>query len=155
MTVKAEGVSLHSQLHQFGELLRHVLDVHIEVRVDVADDCPDIAVSADALREVLIELVVNARDAMPEGGRLLLRARRCSSANGGVRSGGGNEWVALGVADTGCGMSVEEREHAADRGFSTKPGPRHGGVGLTRATRFARDAGGTLSSAARPARARS
>lgn len=67
-----------------------------------------------------------------------------------MRSGGGNNWVALGVVDTGCGMSVDEREHAADPGFSTKPGPRNGGVGLTRATRFAQDAGGTLSICSAP-----
>ena len=150
MTVKAKGLSLHAQLHQFGELLRGVLDVHIDVRVDVADGCPDVAVAADALREVLTELVVNARDAMPEGGRLLLWARTCSPATGRVRSRGGNNWVALSVADTGCGMSVEEREHAADPGFSTKPSPRNGGWGLTRATQLARNAGGALSICSAP-----
>lgn len=152
MTVKTRGLSLHDELHQFGGLLRGALDVHITVQVDVADGCPDVAVAADALREALVELVANARDAMPDGGKLMLRARPCASSNGGVRrpASGANDWVALSVADTGCGMSVEEREHAADPGFSTKQHARNGGWGLTRATQLARNAGGTLSICSAP-----
>lgn len=153
MPADITGLSLRSQLEQFAELLRGVLDHRIDVRVDVADGCPDVRVAPRPLRGALVELVANARDAMPEGGMLLLSARVRSAATrpAGFRaSDGANGWVALSVADTGCGMTVEQREHAAEPGFSSKLRPRGGGCGLTRAAALARSAGGTLSICSAP-----
>lgn len=146
MSSRATDLCLRSQLYELGEQLRRVLDASIRVRVVVADDCPDCAAAGDALRAALIELVANARDAMSGVGTLTVQAGPCSEA---LRAcpfdaATAQRWVAVSVADTGCGMTVVEREHAADPGFTTKPSPRGGGWGLTRAAGFARAAGGTL-----------
>jgi signal transduction histidine kinase len=153
MAADTTGLSLREHLEQLGELLRAALDYRVDIVVDVAPGCPDVAVAGQPLRAALVELVANARDAMPDGGRLMLRAGRCRATTRAVRPRGMDElgdWVAVSVADTGNGMSTEQRERATDAGYSTKVRPRGGGCGLTRTVGFARGAGGTLSICSAP-----
>jgi len=85
-----------------------------------------VAADATQLQQVVINLAVNARDAMPDGGELRLTLRR--EWRGGEPGHGGREMAALVVTDCGNGMSDEIRERVTEPFFTTKP--RERGTGL-------------------------
>jgi len=89
----------------------------IEMRVDVAPDAPTIMANESELREALINLVFNAADALPDGGRITLRVRRA------------NPKVIVEVSDDGVGMDDNTRNHCLEPFFTTK-GERGTGLGL-------------------------
>jgi signal transduction histidine kinase len=116
-----------------GEQLRSLLDRRIQVQVEIDPGCPGCNAERGELLLMLLELVTNARDAMPEGGTLRLRARAEPGA------------VEISVADTGIGMDVLVCHQATRPGFTTKENPRNGGNGLDKVVQFARRCGGELS----------
>jgi len=95
----------------------------IEVERDLPADLPPVCGSASELREALVNLILNAVDAMPEGGRLVVRGRLVSPP-------AAPRCVELAISDTGVGMSEEVRQRIFDPFFSTKG--KHGmGLGLS------------------------
>lgn len=133
------------------EVVRRVLDMvsgslgsTIEVDVDVAG-CPAVLVDPTHFEQVLMNLVINARDAMPGGGRLSVSA---GLAPAGVRVDGTvatEASVALVVADTGVGMSREVRDRALDPFFTTKSAGSGTGLGLSTVHGIVDAAGGRIS----------
>lgn len=101
--------------------------------VEIPQDLPPLRMVEDHLVMVIVNLVINAFDAMPEGGSLTLRSRR---------DAGG---VTLTITDTGTGMSDEVRKRALEPLFTTKGGGRGTGLGLSVSADIVRDAGGVLS----------
>jgi CheY-like chemotaxis protein len=104
------------------------LGLAVEVKAELGADVPEISGAANELREVLINLVFNAVDAMPQGGLIVLRsyARCLASARGGAASA---TRVVVEVQDHGVGMDEETRKHCFEPFFSTK-GRRGTGLGL-------------------------
>jgi signal transduction histidine kinase/ActR/RegA family two-component response regulator len=90
----------------------------IQVRLDLASDLPAIAGSASEIRDAITNLILNAADAMPEGGLITIRSRAI-----------GSDSVQLDVADTGVGMDESTRSHCLELFFTTK-GARGTGLGL-------------------------
>jgi signal transduction histidine kinase len=86
------------------------------------------------LTAALLNLVGNARDAMPSGGVLWIRAQRCE-----------NHCVLISMVDNGCGMSPEVLARAIEPFYSTKPVGRGSGLGLSMVEGFATQSGGSLS----------
>lgn len=107
---------------------------HVEVAVDIAGDLPPVHVDPDRLRQVLQNLVRNAVEAMPEGGRVTIRARRAG------------EDLELDVEDTGAGFGDEAP--VFDAFFTTKP--KGTGLGLSIVHRIVTDHGGTVRVRSRP-----
>jgi signal transduction histidine kinase len=105
----------------------------IEIGRDLAPGLPDLAADPDLLGFALENLVRNACEAMPEGGRLSVATERC---------GGGTPGVRVTVRDTGCGMDVVTRERALDGFFTTKEGGT--GLGLAFVRRVVEAHGGRL-----------
>jgi PAS domain S-box-containing protein len=101
-----------------------------------------VRIARSALEQAVLNLVINARDAMPTGGSIritLERERVTPDAGLGIPAG---PYLALGVADTGCGMPVEVQEKAFEPFFTTKP---HGsGIGLPSVYGTMRSVGGTV-----------
>jgi signal transduction histidine kinase len=132
-----EAVQLLPLLCTVAHLLRCRLDERIEVTVQVDDDCPPCRVDARALEQALINLAVNACDAMPRGGRLQLVARVARLANGGPA-------VALTVFDSGIGMAADVVRRAALPFFTTHAGDPLAGLGLAAVEGFVRQSGGSM-----------
>ena len=117
--------------------LRRVLDARIDVSVDVGDNCPPCFADRHFLEDALLNLIVNARDAMPEGGRLGLGARAFDLPD--ARAG-----VEISVSDSGAGMSAEALKRAGQPFFTTKTDHPLGGMGLAATNGFAHASGGVL-----------
>jgi PAS domain S-box-containing protein len=123
-----------------GLALRASLD-HIRFELELAKDLRPILGEGSALIHALMNVCVNAVDAMPEGGTLTIRSRN-------VRIG----WVELQVEDTGTGMSLEVQEKALDPFFTTKPHGKGTGMGLAMAQRTVHSHQGELELVSQPGR---
>ncbi len=144
-------VDLNALLAEIEQLLLRLLGEHIEVQVTLAPDLPSVHVDRGQLEQVVVNLVVNARDAMPGGGSLRLTTswtREPPAELLSRRSAGG--WVRLEVADTGHGIAPAVRAKLFEPFFTTKP--RGEGTGLGLATSYANvtAAGGLITVASRP-----
>lgn len=136
-------------------LLKRVVPENIEIHV--THELPRLVVLGDggAIEQVLVNLVTNARDAMPAGGTLRLQTRpaplttRQASALGAPAPG---EYAALAIADTGAGMDEETRERAFEPFFTTKDPGAGTGLGLSMAYALVRQLGGVIHLASAPGR---
>jgi len=114
----------------------------IELAVGPDADLPQVVADRDSLKQVLLNLVLNGADAMPDGGRLTITARRAASPDGTA------EGVELAVADAGAGLSPEAERQAFEAFFTTKP--EGAGLGLTVCRRIIEEHGGRITLANRP-----
>ncbi|UCD27879.1 MAG: PAS domain S-box protein, partial [Planctomycetota bacterium] len=114
-------------------LLRRVMPATIDFQLDLTKSPCVIAVDPGQVQQVLVNLCVNARDAMPEGGRLEIQSRLVGSnilrKRGKVVADKGS-YVQIRVADNGCGMDPATLERIFDPFFTTKPRDRGTGLGL-------------------------
>jgi signal transduction histidine kinase len=98
------------------------------------------------MENVILNLAINARDAMPEGGRLTIATRdlRLNDPPADLTEFSPGDYVALSLRDTGVGMSEEVRSRAVDPFFTTKPLGKGTGLGLSMTFGFVRQSGGYL-----------
>jgi signal transduction histidine kinase len=129
------------------QLLRGVLRQGTRMEVLCADDPWPVTVDPVQFDLALLNLAINARDAMPDGGRLAIEVRNCTLEPTVERTGG--DYVRVSVTDTGTGMPPEVQARALDPFFTTKPPGQGSGLGLPQAYAFATQSRGwlTLSSA--------
>ncbi len=132
-------------LDELGHMLTRTLGEVIEVEVDCAADVPDVYADANELDTALVNLALNARDAMPRGGKLAISARRVQLATT------PNPWsvppgayVEFTVADTGTGMTPAIQAHACEPFFTTKGSGKGSGLGLSMVHGFVTQSGGNL-----------
>lgn len=116
--------------------------VGVQIRSLFASDLPQVALDRDVFRQALLNLFVNARDAMPKGGELLLRTQRGKNPR--------EPEVWLEVTDTGVGMAPEVLEHCFDIYYSTKRGGT--GLGLPTVRRIVEAHNGEISVQSEPGR---
>jgi len=136
-----EAVDLAQRIKQMHELLDRSLRGDIHVQVQFAPDLWPVEVDPGELELVLLNLAVNARDAMPEGGSILLQAANAPNAQVLGREG---DFVRLAVVDSGTGIPDELRERVFDPFFTTKEIGKGSGLGLAQVYGFARQSGGTV-----------
>ena len=120
-------------LKELSKLLKRTLPENIDIRLDF--DEGEYIINADLTRmqQVVMNLVVNARDAMPKGGELRLDLTQIMVDDGETRplpNMGAGEWICLQVIDTGMGISVENMEHIFEPLFTTKERGQGTGLGL-------------------------
>ncbi len=139
--LKAEPVDLRSQLDGMRDLLDRALRGNVHVRTDLAKDLWTILVDPAELELVLLNLCVNARDAMPDGGTITITASNAPDIEEG---GGRGDFVMLSVADTGVGMSAEVLAHVFEPFFTTKEIGKGSGLGLPQVYGFAEQSGGSV-----------
>jgi PAS domain S-box-containing protein len=135
------NVDVNHMVTSMEELLRRTTGESIELCIDLDRDLRQTHTDEHQLENALLNLVINARDAMPEGGQLIVRSRNVDiRASQGVVSPG--EYVQLSIEDTGCGMSADVIERAFDPFFTTKPIGQGTGLGLSMVYGFIKQAGG-------------
>ena len=134
---EVEQIDVALCLSGMERLLRWSASGGVRISIHVATDIPHIVCNRSHLENALLNLALNARDAMPNGGVLSISAVTC-------RDGGSVVGLAFHVADTGLGMTRETLARAFDPFFTTKANARGTGLGLTMVRRFAQEAGGTV-----------
>ena len=120
-------------------LLRRLIGEHIRIKFEPGAQLPNIVADVGQLEQVIINLVVNARDAMPSGGMISIRTRCHPEPREGPAL-----FVALSVADTGTGIAPEIRERIFEPFFTTKDPGKGTGLGLSMVYGIVRQSGGTI-----------
>ncbi len=144
--LESEPVDLGSLLPELMPLLRHTIGEGIEVRFAAESGLWPVVADAAQLESAVLNLALNARDAMPGEGRLTIEAGNAvieaadAAAYPDLAPG---EYVRLSVSDTGCGMSPTVMAQAFEPFFTTKPEGRGTGLGLAMVFGFAKQSGGT------------
>ena len=134
-------------------MLERVLGSAIRTRVELEPDLGEVLVDPGPLEQVLLNLAVNARDAMPLGGTLAVRSRRIDIADGlavGEPELEPGPFVAISVSDSGSGMKPETLARVFEPFFTTKP--EGSGLGLATAYGVVRQSGGHIAAESRPGR---
>jgi signal transduction histidine kinase len=139
---KLSTVTPGEQLRNSLQLIRNVLRQGIELELTCEDDLWPVTVDPLQFDLALLNLGINARDAMPEGGRLAISARNCVLEPTVERGGG--DYVLVTVTDTGTGMAPEVLARALDPFFTTKEPGKGSGLGLAQAYAFATQSQGSL-----------
>ena len=133
-----EPTSANGVVQGIENVLRRTLGGHVQFETDLTPELWTIHADPGLLENALLNLAINARDAMPEGGTLTLSTENVPGEAGSV------DGVVLSVRDTGQGMSDEVREQALEAFFTTKPQGRGAGLGLSMVQRFVRAARGRI-----------
>jgi len=134
-------VDLQQLFNGMSGLLTQSVGPSIDVRMSLDPDARMVMSDANQLELALLNLAVNARDAMPAGGKLIINARRATAIDRQLAKG---EYVQLSVTDTGTGMTDEVRARAVEPFFTTKPVGQGTGLGLSQVYAVARESGGSL-----------
>ena len=142
-TLRPEAVDLRQRTHEIGEMLSRSLREDIEIAVEIPENLWPVTVDPAEFELALLNLGVNARDAMPNGGRFHVEARNVSFRSGHAGSEGlVGDFVALRLSDTGAGMTPEVLAHAFEPFFTTKEVGLGSGLGLSQVYGLAKQSGG-------------
>lgn len=128
-------------LRGFTRFLQHALGEEVVLSLDLPSGSSPVIIDAGRLEQVILNLALNGRDAMPSGGRLTI-AVRC--APGGVLGAGTGDEVTITVTDEGTGMDEDTLQRAGDPFFTTKPSTVGSGLGIATCRAILAEANGTL-----------
>jgi len=144
--VKPEVLDLNAVVADMEKLLRRTLGEHVELKVRVDLDLAPITADRSQIEQVLVNLAVNARDAMPEGGILTVETGRLmvdeEDQHPGLSPG---RHARLCVSDTGCGMTPDVLARCLEPFYTTKPKGEGTGLGLATVYGIVKQAGGHVS----------
>ncbi|HEX2634685.1 MAG TPA: PAS domain S-box protein [Bradyrhizobium sp.] len=140
--LKVEFVTLQKLIPEMLDFLRHSVGPNIEIRAEVSPEVGAIEVDANQLELALINLAVNARDAMPQGGSLTIACH--NEASGKSIGLSRDPFVCITITDTGEGMSEATLARAQEPFFTTKGIGKGTGLGLSMVHGFTAQSGGTM-----------
>lgn len=141
--VDMEDLDVTLCLTALERLVRWITAESIDLELRVSRACPKVTCSRRAFEHAILNLVLNARDAMPAGGNLIIEA---------AASGPRSSCVAVCITDTGEGMDAPTLARAFEPFFTTRGGQRGAGLGLAMVRRFAQTAGGGVAARSQPGR---
>jgi len=153
--LKPQPVNVNLLIEEMAPLLRQTAGRRINLELSANAGSAVCNIESGGLNNVLVNLVINARDAMPEGGSIVVYAYSMEilpqslAAPLELKPG---PYLVIGVDDDGCGMTPEVAMHAFDPFFTTKPRGQGTGLGLAMVYGFARQSGGTARIQSAPGR---
>jgi signal transduction histidine kinase/CheY-like chemotaxis protein len=147
--LKPEAVNLKRLVGDMRELLNRSLRGDIQIQSSFADRLWCVEVDPGELELVILNLALNARDAMPSGGTIEINAKNSPALADQDLAG---DFVQLDIADSGVGMSADVLAHAIEPFFTTKEVGSGSGLGLAQAHGFAKASGGVVRIASTPGR---
>ncbi len=136
--------NLNHLIHDLTDLLNRTLGERVEIRKDLGRDLWHVSADPTQVEASIVNLVVNARDAMPNGGAVTVRTTNVDLTADAVNSLAAGPYVLLEVADTGTGMTKDVLARALEPFFTTKEAGRGTGLGLSTTYGFVRQSGGEL-----------
>ena len=140
--LRAVPVDLRALIHGMVDLLERSLGPRVALRVDIPQGLPPARIDANQLELAILNLAINARDAMPDGGSIDIKVSQYqSSSDPALKSG---SYLKLSVIDTGMGMTPEILKRAVEPFFSSKPLGKGTGLGLSMVHGLAVQLGGAL-----------
>ncbi|MDR7270256.1 PAS domain S-box-containing protein [Pelomonas saccharophila] len=149
--LQPDAVDVGAMLLSLADMLRRTLDQRIAIEVDIAQGCPSVLADPGQLESALLNIAINARDAMPDGGSLRFSAGLAGSLPADVRreiddaSAQDERFVRIAISDTGSGMPEEVKERAFEPFFTTKQAGRGTGLGLSTVYGFVKQSRGAVS----------
>ena len=147
--LRPEPIALTPWLADMGALLSRSLQADIGVEIDAPDDLWPVLADPAEMELAVMNIGLNARDAMPRGGALRIAARNVALDPAEDPDGLAGDFLRIEVSDTGTGMAPEVLARAFEPFFTTKPGSGTG-LGLAQVYGFARQSGGAARVASRP-----
>jgi PAS domain S-box-containing protein len=133
-SVQPQSIALFERLNVLRDVLNSGLGSSVSLTIDVADDVWNIVADPNEFETALVNLVINARDAMPEGGSVTISAKNIPE----------KAQVAISVEDTGVGIPDDIASKVFDPFFTTKAVGKGTGLGLSQVHGFAHQAGGAV-----------
>jgi signal transduction histidine kinase len=146
-SLNPKPVDLNALVKGMADLLRRSLGKMVEIETRLAEGLPMIMVDPGQIENALLNLAINARDAMPQGGRLVIETAGAeidgdaAAADAEVVPG---DYITLSVTDTGAGMTPEVRQRAFEPFYTTKGAGAGSGLGLSMVYGFVKQSGGHI-----------
>jgi PAS domain S-box-containing protein len=150
------AVDVGVMLHSLADMLRRTLDQRVRITMEVEPGCPAVLADPVQLDSAVLNVAINARDAMPDGGELHFRAVRADRLSDEAEAAAGwtgeasPGFVSISISDTGTGMPEEVRERAFEPFFTTKGAGRGTGLGLSTVYGFVTQSRGAVVIASTP-----
>jgi signal transduction histidine kinase len=145
--LKPENISLSDVVHEMAEMISRSLDPIVRIIVDIPADLPPVRIDRNQFELALLNLALNARDAMPSGGTLTISATSKTRTPDKLDPG---SFVQLSVADNGLGMDADTLKRALEPFFTTKPVGKGSGLGLSMVHGLILQSHGTMQIMSRP-----
>ncbi len=146
-TVQPVVLNLNDVVKELDKMLRRLIDENIEMTIVPGKQAGRIKADSGYVGQVLMNLVVNARDAMPNGGKLTIATNNVTLDENYTRTHTGaipGEYVMLSISDTGTGMTDDVKTHLFEAFFTTKPKGRGTGLGLATCQTIVQQSGGHI-----------
>ncbi len=153
--VRPQVVNLNRRIADINQMLPRLIGENIALATELEPDLWPVEVDPGQLEQVMVNLAVNARDAMPDGGRLTITTANSEIDEHPVlreRGLEGREWVVMTVTDTGVGMNAETLRLAFEPFYTTKQSGKGSGLGLATCFGIVRQAGGHIEAESEPGR---
>jgi two-component system, cell cycle sensor histidine kinase and response regulator CckA len=140
-------IDINAAIGQIEKMLRRLLGENIHLTLDLQENLPHIKADPNQVEQAVVNLAVNARDAMPVGGRIFVQTAEIHLDENYVRTHLGvkpGDYVMLAVTDTGQGMSAETRQRIFEPFFTTKERGKATGLGLATVYGMVKQSGGDI-----------
>jgi two-component system cell cycle sensor histidine kinase/response regulator CckA len=146
-TVQPLVLDLNEVVRDLDKMLRRLVDENVQIIISPGDEIGRVKADAGYISQVLMNLIVNARDAMPHGGKVTITTANVKLDATGLETpagGGPGDHVMLSVSDTGAGMTDEVKTHLFEAFFTTKPAGKGTGLGLATCQTIVQQSGGRI-----------